>query len=227
MIHSVLTILVLGGACVRAVPAQVGQSTTIPVRLDGVPDFDAALLQAHLRYGSALSDSAALQKRSKLGQVEALNSRGISYLAETSIGTPPQQLNLNFDTGSSDLWVFSSDTPNDQVRGQTKYRPADSRTSVRKNGQWSINYEDRSSASGITYTDNVAVGGLVAIEQVVESATTVSAQFVNDRSSSGLLGLGFDSINTVRPTQAKTWFSTIKNNLANKVFFTNFVPGGS
>ena len=54
--------------------------------------------------------------------------------------------------------------------------------------------------------------------QAVELATAVSRSFVQDVNSDGLLGLAFSKINTVRPTQQKTFFDNIKADLALPVF---------
>lgn len=52
-----------------------------------------------------------LQKKSaddEVGQVGADDVQNDAmYLAEVGIGTPTQKLNLDFDTGSADLWVSS------------------------------------------------------------------------------------------------------------------------
>ena len=138
----------------------------------------------------------------------------IQYLTPVEIGTPAQTLNLDFDSGSSDLWVFSTDTPSSSVNGQAQYDPSSSSSSEEVDGAtWSISYGDGSSSSGSVYHDVVTVGGVSFDSQAVESASKVSDQFAQDSNNDGLLGLAFSTLNTVSPRPEKTFFDNIVDNL--------------
>ncbi|KAK1569777.1 eukaryotic aspartyl protease [Colletotrichum navitas] len=143
----------------------------------------------------------------------------VEYLSPVQIGTPAQTLTLDFDTGSSDLWVFSTLTPSSERNGQTVYDPSKSTTASRLSGaSWSISYGDGSSSSGVVYKDTVSVGGLSVTGQAVEAAQTVSESFSEESDLDGLLGLAFSSINTVEPKQQTTFFDTAKSKLSSPVF---------
>ncbi|KAL4816890.1 aspartic protease pep1 [Aspergillus spinulosporus] len=139
----------------------------------------------------------------------------IEYLTPVDVGGTT--MNLDFDTGSADLWVFSDELPSSQTTGHSLYKPSDNAT--RMSGySWQISYGDGSSAGGDVYRDTVTVGGVTAQGQAVEAASHISEQFTQDQNNDGLLGLAFSSINTVQPKAQTTFFDNVKSQLDSPLF---------
>lgn len=53
--------------------------------------------------------SPPVHKRSTFTQTLNNNITGAGYYADVAVGTPPQNLTLILDTGSSDIWLLSQD----------------------------------------------------------------------------------------------------------------------
>lgn len=161
------------------------------------------------------------------GSAEATPQKhDVEYLLPISIGTPGQKLNVDLDTGSSDLWVFSTLTYKDQVNGQSLYDPNASSTAKKMEGYtWKIAYGDGSSSSGDVYQDTVTVGGVTVTTQAVEAARNVSAEFTADHANDGLMGLAFGTINTILPRRQPTWFENALSGLDQPVFTADLKAG--
>lgn len=173
---------------------------------------------------SAIQSSAGLVARDN-GTTTAHDSKSrvdAEYYVELLVGTPPQKLNLLFDTGSSDLWLFGADATGSIEKGQARWNhtASSSAKSIPKSS-WSIHYGDGSGAKGTVYSDTVSIGGVSAAGQGVEYASSVSP--MNNGGDilgvpvSGIVGFGFDNINTAKPKQ-KTLFSNIKSHLDKPLF---------
>ncbi|OCK73127.1 aspartic proteinase precursor [Lepidopterella palustris CBS 459.81] len=158
-----------------------------------------------------LVETGQLQKKDAAGsrgEVGAVNQPNDSmYLCAVQIGNPAQTLNLDFDTGSSDLWVWSTELPFFTrlfAFGHNIFDPNKSSTFIMTpDSTWEIAYGDGSTASGDVGTDDVTLGGLTIKNQTIELAKTLSIQF-RLGAGDGLLGLGWGSNNTVKPKAAQT-----------------------
>lgn len=143
-------------------------------------------------------------------KAEKLKSRGLTqngkvtatpseyheqYICPVTIGG--QTLNLDFDSGSSDLWVFSTYLPKPSIGTHTVFNSSESQSFVlMKHYTWKILYGDGSEANGIVGTDIVQVGTTFVKSQTVELATAISEEFIEDLGSDGLVGLGFSTFNS-------------------------------
>lgn len=131
------------------------------------------------------------------------------YTCPVSIGTPAQVVNLDFDSGSSDLWVKTPQTASGEGASTGTFDSSKSSTFEKTSSTWQIQYGDGSSASGTVGNDTVKIGDISIEGQAVEVATKLSQQFQTE-ASSGLLGLAFGTINTVKPTPVATPVENMK-----------------
>ncbi|ROW06840.1 hypothetical protein VMCG_04211 [Cytospora schulzeri] len=242
--NSLLVAALAGAAVASAIPAtnkldnlKKGRASIKQVKRDNhQKNGPLSVYKTYLKYktpipewlASAVANSTGLSYEKLLRREEgsatatAIDTYDDAYVTPVSIGTPAQVLNLDFDTGSSDLWVFSSLTSKSDIDGQDVYTPGDSSTSKKLSGYtWDISYGDGSSSSGVVYTDVVEIGGVTVTGQAVEAAETVSSSFTEETDLDGLLGLGFDSLNTVSPKSQSTFWSNALDSLDEPVFCAN------
>ncbi|KAG8878135.1 hypothetical protein FRB97_002817 [Tulasnella sp. 331] len=135
------------------------------------------------------------------------------YYGPLSIGTPAQSTTVDFDTGSSDLWV-----PTTACTGcfGNNYDTTASTTYQGSSTPFSITYADNSSANGTVATETVTVAGLTATGQGFGAVTAESGNF-GGGPNAGLLGLGFPAN---AETGATPWFISLANSgaLASQIF---------
>ena len=160
-------------------------------------------------------DGRILHRDINLGLVPAsfIQSEAF-YISPLTIGEGSQarKFNLQFDTGSPDLWVFSTLLPHGQRGDHVLYDPDKSNSSVPLHKTFNITYDDGSGASGLVFEDTVNLGGIVIKNQAVEAANQTESFL--DFDSDGLLGLDLEP-NTIAPGIVPT---TLQNLIQNPAF---------
>ncbi|KAJ7510848.1 acid protease [Mycena galericulata] len=142
---------------------------------------------------------ARMLRRAEKRQAEKLTDEDSDeeWAGTVSIGTPAQKFVIDFDTGSSDLWVPSKSCTSSTCKKKSTYSSASSSTSSKKSGTFSIQYGDGSTVSGPIYTDSVTVAGVKVTKQYLSPVTTLSSSFADDPAD-GILGLAFPAISNLK-----------------------------
>lgn len=129
---------------------------------------------------------------------------------------------MDFDTGSSDLWVFNTQLPAQANQGHSVFDPSKSPTfKAMQGGSFHVQYGDNSFALGPVGIDTVSIGGAHVTNQAIGLPNKIADQLASDASSDGLVGLGFKNINTVKPTQQNTFFENVQPSLLHQLFTAN------
>ncbi|KAF5368529.1 hypothetical protein D9758_002296 [Tetrapyrgos nigripes] len=143
---------------------------------------------------ATISSEPDLDKR----QSESLTDQqyDTEWTGTISIGTPGQEFLIDFDTGSSDIWVPNSACTSRTCSHKKKYNHMASSTSETADGKFEIHYGDGSTVSGPIYKDTVNVAGIRAEGQYFSAVTSLSRSFENSPDD-GVFGLAFRRISNI------------------------------
>ncbi|KII92711.1 hypothetical protein PLICRDRAFT_89263 [Plicaturopsis crispa FD-325 SS-3] len=172
-------------------------------------DFAAAADHIRAKYGYA---QVASQPKKRAGNTAGLaitnQNADSSYFGSINIGTPSQTFNVILDTGSSDLWLAStqcrscpSGTPEFDASKSTSIKAAPG-----TNSQVTISYGS-GEVAGTLSSDTVSMAGFTVASQTFAVVTDITSGLLSG-STSGIMGLAFE---TIASTQATPFWQALVN----------------
>ncbi|KAK7060334.1 hypothetical protein VNI00_001099 [Paramarasmius palmivorus] len=206
------TLALLHAALGVTIPTRVG--TKIPLKKrsklvdgNGVVSADALknqVLRAQSKIQRGLgafekNTGAAHPKAQKLvaretGSDPLTDIDQVLWSGSISVGTPATQFTVDFDTGSSDLFLPGANC-RVNCEGHTIYDTSQSSTAEDEGKTFKLTFGDGSTSQGEVFHDTVTVAGLTATGQAVGAATQYSNGFAIDSfPPDGLMGMAFRDI---------------------------------
>ncbi|KAI5968602.1 hypothetical protein CANMA_002347 [Candida margitis] len=192
---------------------------------------DVVSVNFEVSYRDALADDdsvlggSAFDKRSKdepnRGYIKTdLKHRKSFYTTQLKIGSHKEKITVVVDTGSSDLWVPSSEAKcleDSKCRSEGTYSVEKSKSSKPLNQPFSIEYPDNETASGVYVQDSVEIGKTTVSNQQFAVANTSTAGM-------GVLGIGLQSDEQTKDNYVNFVFSLKKQGSISKAGYSLYLP---
>ncbi|KAA1473206.1 acid protease [Dentipellis sp. KUC8613] len=149
-----------------------------------------AALLSDIHVGNKRSNNASLASRAPQPLQIPLNPIGddLAYTALVGFGTNPAPFNMLMDSGSSDLWVYSSVCPQ-RGTNQGITSAASPQLQVNTQAKWRVSYGDGSQVSGFMARDNLNIAGLSFPGYIFGLAGLVDGS-ISEKSVDGIIGFG-------------------------------------
>jgi len=150
----------------------------------------AAATAALTQMASTTLVTIPLHKRSSNS---SFTNTGLTYddgllVGTASVGNPPQQFEILFDTGSGLTWVPSSECTSSDCKDREGYKASQSSSSVNTGQVYKLSYGQGQCIDATIYKDTVSIAGFTLTDQQIGAATRVSG--FNSQSYLGVFGLG-------------------------------------
>ncbi|KAK9508177.1 hypothetical protein O3M35_007898 [Rhynocoris fuscipes] len=188
------------------------------------PTFEEHL-NNHNRYQQALSRFMVLKSYGGKEYVDLRNFVNSQYYGNISLGTPPQEFEVLFDTGSTLLWVPSIDCYSAACRNHRTYKNYMSSTYRPLNYEIKIVY-GKGSMAGVMGRDTVQIGSMIVDnQQFAEAVEEPGDAFVTSKFD-GIMGMAFPTRGSAIEPVFQTMYKqgVIKDNVFS--FYLSRDPNG-
>ncbi|KAJ1660930.1 hypothetical protein IWQ61_000191 [Dispira simplex] len=201
LLSLVVTITLTTGSHLNRVPLHVPPELHNPVDLGRI--LNEQIFLAQTKYGNYVEVSPADRQklvdmeRRALTKQRLTNHANSMYYGTLLLGTPPQEFQVLFDTGSVDMWVPSVQCESSPCLFKRRYNSTRSSTYQPKGTDEFRTGYGTGSVLGIHCEDTARVGDIVVSHQPFGECTTMGP-FFSTVPIDGIVGLAFGAQNNPR-----------------------------